>query len=81
VNRPNTAANMNSLSRPVPARPWEQQNYGSTMGGGYGSNLGMTSGYGSGTYGSALGGYGSSYGGGMYGETISCSLDDHRRQC
>jgi len=34
VNRPNTAANMNSLSRPVPARPWEQQNYGSTMGGG-----------------------------------------------
>lgn len=35
---------------------------------GYGSNLGVNSGYGSGTYGSALGGYGSSsYGGGMYG--------------
>uniref|UniRef100_A0A1J3K286 Peroxisomal membrane protein 13 n=1 Tax=Noccaea caerulescens TaxID=107243 RepID=A0A1J3K286_NOCCA len=67
VNRTNTAANMNALSRPVPTRPWEQQNYGSTYGG-YGSNLGVNSGYGSGTYGSALGGYGStSYGGGMYG--------------
>ncbi|KAF8091505.1 hypothetical protein N665_0444s0019 [Sinapis alba] len=54
-NRTNTAAaNMNPLSRPVPTRPWEQQNYG------YGSNLGMNSGYG-------LGRYGSSYGGGMYG--------------
>ncbi|CAN8269975.1 unnamed protein product [Cochlearia groenlandica] len=67
MNRANTASNMNALSRPVPARPWGQQNYGSTYGG-YGSNLGgVNSGYGSGTYGSALGGYGSSYGGGMYG--------------
>ncbi|KAJ0234080.1 Peroxisomal membrane protein 13 [Hirschfeldia incana] len=64
-NRTNsTAANMNGLSRPVPTRPWEQQQ--STYGG-YGSNLGMNSGYGSGAYGSGLGGYGSSYGGGMYG--------------
>uniref|UniRef100_A0A0D3BA70 Peroxin-13 n=2 Tax=Brassica oleracea var. oleracea TaxID=109376 RepID=A0A0D3BA70_BRAOL len=68
VNRTNTAATMNGLTRPVPSRPWEQQQtYGSTYGGGYGSNLGMNSGYGSGTYGSGLGGYGSSYGGGMYG--------------
>lgn len=97
MNRTNTAANMNALSRPVPTRPWEQQNHGSTYGGGtfryyftciwiffplfeghkayffivynagYGSNLGINSGYGSGTYGSTLGGYGSSYGGGMYG--------------
>ncbi|KAL1211983.1 Peroxisomal membrane protein 13 [Cardamine amara subsp. amara] len=68
ANRPNTAANMNSLSRPVPPRPWEQQNYGSTYGGAYRSNIGINSGYGSGTYGSALGGYGSTYGGGgMYG--------------
>ncbi|RID64248.1 hypothetical protein BRARA_E03195 [Brassica rapa] len=58
VNRTNTAPTMNGLSRPVPTRPWEQQNYGST----YGSNLGMNAGYGSG-----IGGYGSSYGGGMYG--------------
>ena len=68
ANRTNTAATMNGLTRPVPSRPWEQQQtYGSTYGGGYGSNLGMNSGYGSGTYGSGLGGYGSSYGGGMYG--------------
>ncbi|XP_010464388.1 PREDICTED: peroxisomal membrane protein 13-like [Camelina sativa] len=66
INRTNTSPNMNALTRPVPTRPWEQQNYGTTMGG-YGSNLGVNSGYGSGTYGSALGGYGSSYGGGMYG--------------
>lgn len=31
LNRTNTAAN---LSRPVPPRPWDQQNYGSTYGGG-----------------------------------------------
>ncbi|CAN8269555.1 unnamed protein product [Cochlearia groenlandica] len=62
LNRTNTAANMNALSRPVPTRPWVQQNYGSTYGG-YGSNLGVNSGYATGTYGSALGGYGLSYGG------------------
>ncbi|XP_010547186.1 PREDICTED: peroxisomal membrane protein 13 isoform X2 [Tarenaya hassleriana] len=67
ANRTTTAANTNALSRPVPTRPWEQQNYGSTYGG-YGSNLGMNSGYGSGMYGSSYGGgYGSSYGSGMYG--------------
>ncbi|CAD5322379.1 unnamed protein product [Arabidopsis thaliana] len=65
VNRPNTAANMNSLSRPVPARPWEQQNYGSTMGGGYGSNLGMYGGGAMGGYGGTMGGYGMGMGTGM----------------
>lgn len=31
----NTAVNRNNLTRPVPTRPWEQQqNYGSTYGGG-----------------------------------------------
>lgn len=36
ANRTNTAATaMNGLGRPVPSRPWEQQNsYGSTYGGG-----------------------------------------------
>lgn len=29
----NTPANRNALGRPVPARPWEQQTYGSTYGG------------------------------------------------
>lgn len=31
----NTVANRNSLGRPVPTRPWEQQNYGTTYGGIY----------------------------------------------
>ncbi|CAA3029772.1 peroxisomal membrane 13, partial [Olea europaea subsp. europaea] len=29
----NTTVNRNTLGRPVPARPWEQQTYGSTLGG------------------------------------------------
>ncbi|XP_010551992.1 PREDICTED: peroxisomal membrane protein 13-like [Tarenaya hassleriana] len=69
TNRTATVANTNALGRPVPTRPWEQQNYASTYGG-YGSNLGLNSGYGSGMYGSSYGGYGgygSSYGSGMYG--------------
>ncbi|XP_078163090.1 peroxin 13 [Carex rostrata] len=56
VNR-TTAATTNTLSRPVPPRPWEQ-NYGSTYGGGYGSSM-----YGGGY----SGGYGGGYGGSMYG--------------
>ncbi|KAJ4811365.1 Peroxisomal membrane protein 13 [Rhynchospora pubera] len=47
-----TPATTNTLSRPVPPRPWEQ-NYGSSIGG-----------YGSGMYG---GGYGGGYGGSLYG--------------
>ncbi|CAA3029773.1 Hypothetical predicted protein [Olea europaea subsp. europaea] len=31
----NTTVNRNTLGRPVPARPWEQQTYGSTLGGIY----------------------------------------------
>ncbi|KAF6162251.1 hypothetical protein GIB67_008380 [Kingdonia uniflora] len=64
--------NGTALSRPVPARPWEQ-NYGSTYGGaaaGYGSGVNnYNSGYGSGMYGSSYGGVGGSYGGmgGSYG--------------
>ncbi|CAH9121147.1 unnamed protein product [Cuscuta epithymum] len=77
ANRNNTTANTNVLARPVPNRPWEQQQqqqtYGSTYGG-YGSGLNYNSGYGSGTYGGSYGGYGSSmYGGGsggLYGNNM-----------
>lgn len=63
--------NANSIARPVPTRPWEQQSYGNSYGG-YGSGLNYNSGYNSGMYGSSLGGsslggYGGSYGGGLYG--------------
>ncbi|KAL2488408.1 peroxisomal membrane protein 13-like [Forsythia ovata] len=64
----NTTVNRNTLGRPVPARPWEQQTYGSTLGG-YGSGLNYNSGYGTGTYGS-YGGVGGSYGGGLYGNNM-----------
>ncbi|XP_071690063.1 peroxisomal membrane protein 13-like isoform X2 [Rutidosis leptorrhynchoides] len=71
--------NTNALGRPVPARPWMQQNtYGNTYGGygagTYGSygGLGGTGSYNTGLYGSNMygGGYGGLYGGaggGMYG--------------
>nr|DAD25186.1 TPA_asm: hypothetical protein HUJ06_026650 [Nelumbo nucifera] len=59
----NTTVNRNTLGRPVPTRPWEQ-NYGSSYGG-----LNYNSGYGSGMYGS-YGGYGGMQGGGMYGNTM-----------
>ncbi|KAF8402377.1 hypothetical protein HHK36_013332 [Tetracentron sinense] len=62
----NAALNRNTLARPVPTRPWEQ-NYGSSTGG-YGSGLNYNSGYGSGTYGS-YGGLGGTYSGGMYGNS------------
>ncbi|KAL2239626.1 peroxisomal membrane protein 13 [Sesamum indicum] len=62
------AVNRNTLGRPVPTRPWEQQTYGSTYGG-YGSGLNYNSGYGSGTYGS-YGGMGGTYGGGLYGNNM-----------
>ncbi|KAE9463671.1 hypothetical protein C3L33_04414, partial [Rhododendron williamsianum] len=65
----NTPANRNALGRPVPARPWEQQTYGSTYGG-YGTGTNYNSGYGSGMYGSYGGGLGGSYGGGMYGNSM-----------
>ncbi|KAL0436652.1 UNVERIFIED_CONTAM: Peroxisomal membrane protein 13 [Sesamum radiatum] len=68
------AVNRNTLGRPVPTRPWEQQTYGSTYGANsYGSGLNYNSGYGSGMYGS-YGGMGGTYGGygmgmgGPYGE-------------
>ncbi|PIN23124.1 hypothetical protein CDL12_04160 [Handroanthus impetiginosus] len=64
----NTTVNRNTLGRPVPTRPWEQQTYGSTYGG-YGSGLNY-SGYGSGMYGSSYGGIGGSYGGGLYGNNM-----------
>ncbi|KAJ9176714.1 hypothetical protein P3X46_011996 [Hevea brasiliensis] len=67
VNK-NTTVNGNSLGRPVPTRPWEQQTYGSTYGG-YGSGLNYNSGYGSGMYGSSYGGIGG-YGGGLYGNNM-----------
>ncbi|XP_041998738.1 peroxisomal membrane protein 13-like isoform X2 [Salvia splendens] len=66
---------VNSVGRPVPARPWEQQQtYGSTYGG-YGTGVNYNSGYGGGMYRNSMyrGGYsglyggGSMYGGGMYG--------------
>ncbi|GLT94301.1 hypothetical protein SLE2022_120480 [Rubroshorea leprosula] len=68
TNDMNTVVNRNSLGRPVPTRPWEQQNYGSTYGG-YGSGLNYNSGFGSGMYGSSSGGFGS-YGGGLYGNSM-----------
>ncbi|XP_028799816.1 peroxisomal membrane protein 13 [Neltuma alba] len=61
-------ANRNSLGRPVPTRPWEQ-NYGNNSYGGYGSTMNCNSGYGSGMYGS-YGGLGGTYGGGMYGNSM-----------
>ncbi|KAK6785956.1 hypothetical protein RDI58_014481 [Solanum bulbocastanum] len=68
----NTAVNNSTLARPVPTRPWEQQQtYGSSYGG---INTGMNynSGYGTGTYGSYGGGYGSgsTYGSGLYGNSM-----------
>ncbi|KAK7402244.1 hypothetical protein VNO78_14353 [Psophocarpus tetragonolobus] len=68
------AVNRNTLGRPLPSRPWEQ-NYGNTAHGGYGSTLNYNSRYGSGMYGSSYGGlgggmYGSSYGGGLYGNSM-----------
>ncbi|KAL2557559.1 peroxisomal membrane protein 13-like [Forsythia ovata] len=48
----NTIVNRNTVGRPVPARPWEQQTYGSTYGG-YGSGQNYNSGYGTGMYGSS----------------------------
>ncbi|KAK8588497.1 hypothetical protein V6N12_022934 [Hibiscus sabdariffa] len=62
------AVNRNAVARPLPSRPWEQQNYGNTYGG-YGSGLNYNSGYGSGMYGSSYGGVGS-YGGGLYGNNM-----------
>ncbi|GER57321.1 peroxisome biogenesis factor 13, partial [Striga asiatica] len=64
-----TAVNRNTLGRPVPTRPWEQQTYGNSYGG-YGSGLNYNSGYGNGMYGS-YGGLGGSYGnGGLYGNNM-----------
>ncbi|KAK7312392.1 hypothetical protein VNO77_36207 [Canavalia gladiata] len=62
--------NRNTLGRPLPTRPWEQ-NYGNTSYGGYGSTMNYNSGYGygSGMYGS-YGGVGGLYGGGMYGNNM-----------
>ncbi|XP_020091928.1 peroxisomal membrane protein 13-like [Ananas comosus] len=57
----NVPANTNTLARPVPPRPWEQNRLG-----GYGMNYNT---YGSGMYGS-YGGYGGSYGGGLYGNSL-----------
>ncbi|PON77716.1 hypothetical protein PanWU01x14_024720 [Parasponia andersonii] len=64
----NTTVNRNTLSRPVPTRPWEQ-NYGTTNTyGGYGSTMNnYNSGYGTGMYGNSYGG--GLYGGGMYGNS------------
>ncbi|RDX76154.1 Protein NLP8, partial [Mucuna pruriens] len=68
----NATVNRNSLGRPVPARPWEQ-NYGNSSYGGYGSTsaLNYNSGYGSGMYGSYGGLGGGMYGGGgVYGNSM-----------
>ncbi|KAJ0972829.1 hypothetical protein J5N97_020788 [Dioscorea zingiberensis] len=61
----NVPVNRNTLVRPVPPRPWEQ-NYGSNYGG-YGTA--NNSGYSSGMY-SSYGGFGGSYGGGLYGNNM-----------
>ncbi|KAK7325087.1 hypothetical protein VNO77_29159 [Canavalia gladiata] len=62
--------NRNTLGRPVPTRPWEQ-NYGNSSYGGYGSTMNYNSGYGSGMYGSSYGGVGGMYGGGgLYGNSM-----------
>ncbi|XP_050378780.1 peroxisomal membrane protein 13 [Argentina anserina] len=67
--------NRNTLGRPVPSRPWEQ-NYGTNNTyGGYGSTTnygtGMTGTYGSyGGTGGLYGGTGGLYGGGMYGNSM-----------
>ncbi|KAA8543599.1 hypothetical protein F0562_021655 [Nyssa sinensis] len=69
----NTTVNRNALGRPVPTRPWEQQQttYGSTYGGyGSGSGLNYNSGYGSGMYGPNSGLGGSYGGGGLYGNNM-----------
>ncbi|KAL7589400.1 hypothetical protein Lser_V15G39263 [Lactuca serriola] len=68
VQSNNTTSAVNTLGRPVPPRPWEQQQtYG---GAGYGSSLGYNSGLGAGGYGS-YGGMGSSYNsGGLYGNSM-----------
>ncbi|XP_022145867.1 peroxisomal membrane protein 13 [Momordica charantia] len=64
-----TAVNRNSLGRPVPSRPWDQ-NYGNNSYGGYGSTSTMNNSlYGSGMYGSSYG-TGGMYGGGMYGNSM-----------
>ncbi|PWA62249.1 hypothetical protein CTI12_AA364380 [Artemisia annua] len=67
-NDTTSAVNRNTLGRPVPSRPWEQQQtYG---GAGYGSGLGYNSTYGTGGYGS-YGGIGSTYNsGGLYGNSM-----------
>ncbi|KAK7264375.1 hypothetical protein RJT34_31983 [Clitoria ternatea] len=61
--------NRNTLGRPLPTRPWEQ-NYGNTSYGGYGSTMSYNSGYGSGMYGSHGGAGGGLYGGGTYGNSL-----------
>ncbi|KAG8371624.1 hypothetical protein BUALT_Bualt13G0107600 [Buddleja alternifolia] len=71
----NATVNGNTLGRPVPARPWEQQTLGSTYGGYGSSGLNYNSGYGSsGMYGSSYGGLGGglggSYGSGLYGNNM-----------
>ncbi|XP_057456317.1 peroxisomal membrane protein 13-like [Lotus japonicus] len=59
-----TINSSNTLGRPLPTRPWEQ-NYGNSTYGGYGSTMNYNSGYGSGMYGS-YGGAGGLYGNNMY---------------
>ncbi|KAJ8464690.1 hypothetical protein OPV22_027242 [Ensete ventricosum] len=63
----NATVNRNTLGRPLPPRPW-QQNYG-TSHGGYGSNLNYNLGYGPGVNGS-YGGLGGLYSGGFYGNSM-----------
>ncbi|RZR96808.1 hypothetical protein BHM03_00025872, partial [Ensete ventricosum] len=72
----NANVNRNTLGRPLPPRPW-QQNYGTSHGGfeascchtGYGSNLNYNLGYGPGVNGS-YGGLGGLYSGGFYGNSM-----------
>ncbi|MED6112922.1 Peroxisomal membrane protein PAS20 [Stylosanthes scabra] len=77
VSNQNATANQNAVGRPLPSRPWQQQqSYGSSSYGGYGSTMNYGSGYGSGglygsSYGSSYGGLGGGmYGGGMYGNSM-----------
>ncbi|XP_027107380.2 peroxisomal membrane protein 13 isoform X1 [Coffea arabica] len=73
ADRNASTVNANAVGRPMPSRPWEQQQQSY---GGYGSSLNYNSGYGSGMYnsygglGGSYGGVGGSYGSGLYGNNM-----------
>ncbi|GAB2294166.1 Peroxisomal membrane protein PAS20 [Dionaea muscipula] len=65
-NRNPAGVSTDAVGRPLPRRPWENNNYG-----GYGSSLNYNPGYGSSMYNSyGGGGYGGLYGGGTYNNSM-----------